>query len=113
MQIIYTISGTLPHYTTDCSVLTTPTGIDLNVTIVNEEDRIFDISWDDVPCGVDNYTIHCIDQGGECQNITLGGDETMFTIPNGLKQIQIGAIRNNMTSCSQGMLFCYLTPLYL
>lgn len=55
---------------------------------------------------MDNYTLHCIDQGGVCRNITLGGDETMFNIQNGLKQIQVGAIRNNMTSCSQGMLSC-------
>lgn len=107
---IYTISGTLPHYTTDCSVLTAPTGIDINVTEANHNDMIFDISWNDAPCDVDNYTVHYADRGNGCENDTVAGNETTHTVINGLTMIQIGAHRNGMTNCSQGMLSCNNNP---
>lgn len=64
---------------------------------------------------MESYTVYSINQGGTCQNETIHGDETTYTVTNGLKEIQIGAHRNDMTNCSQGMLSCnypYLTPLH-
>ena len=101
--------------TTECSVLTAPTWIDVTDVVESYDVIRTTISWD-APCGgVDFYTLYYNNVGGECDNKTLESNTTSHTFKDGY-EMQIVTHRNDMKECSPGMYSCnnplvlYLSP---